>query len=128
MGALIRSIITTTKVKDGLPTLKPKIPKELQSNLVYQFKCSRCISTYVGKTCRHLMIIVQEHRTRKKQVIPKHGDACNTEVTMDDFQILTKMNRNNDFLETLEALFIRELKLSRKTKEGLRNKEVRLKF
>ena len=92
MGALIRPIITTTKVKDVLPTLKPKIPKEFQSNLVYQFKCSRCNSTYVGKTCRHLLTRVQEHKTKKKQVIRKHADACNTEVTMDDFKILTKTN------------------------------------
>ena len=128
MGALIRPIITTTKVKDVLPTLKPKIPKEFQSNLVYQFKCSRCNSTYVGKTCRHLLTRVQEHKTKKKQVIRKHADACNTEVTMDDFKILTKTNKNNDFLETLEALFIRELKPSLNTKEDFRNKELRLKF
>ena len=128
IGALIRPIITTTKVKHVLPTLKPKIPKEFQSNLVYQFKCSRCNSTYVGKTCRHLLVRVQEHRTKKKQVIRSHADACNTEVTMDDFKILTKTNRNNDFLETLEALFIRELKPSLNTKEDFRNKVLRLKF
>ena len=47
---------------------------------------------------------------------------------MDDFKILTKTNKNNDFLETLEALFIRELKPSLNTKEDFRNKELRLKF
>ena len=128
IGALIRPIITTTKFKDVLPTLKPKIPKEFQSNLVYQFKCSRCNSTYVGKTCRHLLVRVQEHRTKKNQVLRKHAYACNTEVTMDDFKILTKTNKNNDFLETLEALFIRELRPNLNTKEDFRNKELRLKF
>jgi hypothetical protein len=128
IGALIRPIITTTKVKDVLPTLKPKIPKEFQSNLVYQFKCSRCTSTYVGKTWRHLLVRVQEHRNKKKQVIRKHADDCNSEVTMDNFKILTKTNRNNDFLETLEALFIRELKPNLNTKEDFRNKDLRLKF
>ena len=61
-------------------------------------------------------------------VAENHADACNTEVTMDDFKILTKTNRKNDFLETLEALFIRELKPSLNTKEDFRNKVLRLKF
>ena len=41
---------------------------------------------------------------------------------------LTKTNRNNEFLETLEALFIRELKPNPNTKEDFRNKELGLKF
>ena len=47
---------------------------------------------------------------------------------MDNFKILTKTNRNNDFLETLEALFIKELKPDLNTKEDFRHKELRLKF
>ena len=47
---------------------------------------------------------------------------------MDDFKILTKTNKNNEFLETLEALFIREIKPDLNTKEDFRNKELRLKF
>ena len=54
MGALIKPIITTKKTKDALPTLKPRIPNELKSKVVYQFTCCRCNSTYVGKTKRHL--------------------------------------------------------------------------
>ncbi len=113
---------------DVLPTLKAKIPKEFQSNVVYQFKCSRCTSTHVGKTWKHLFIRVREHRNKKKQVVRKHADECNTKVLMDNFIILAKNNRNNEFLETLEALFIRELKPDLNTKEGFRNKELRLKF
>ena len=67
IGALIKPIITTTKIKDVLPSLKPKIPKEFQSNVVYEFKCSRCASTYVGKTWRHLLVRVQEHRNKKSK-------------------------------------------------------------
>ena len=128
IGALIKPILTTTKVKDVLPSLKPKIPEELQSNVVYEFKCSRCTSTYVGKTSRHLLVRVREHRYRRKQVIRKHADDCNMEVTMDNFKILTKTNRNNDLLETLEALFIKELKPDLNTKEDFRHKALRLKF
>ena len=47
---------------------------------------------------------------------------------MDNFKILTKTNRNNDILETLEALFIKELKPGLNTKEDFRNKELSLKF
>ncbi len=61
-------------------------------------------------------------------MIRKHADACNTEVTMDDSKILMKSNRNNEFFETMEALFIEELKPSQSTKEDFRNKQLRLKF
>ena len=103
IGALIRPIITTSKVKDVLPTLKPKIPNEFQSNVVYQFNCCRCSSTYVGKTGRHLIVRVQEHRHRKHQVIAKHAKECNADVTVENFKILTKTNREDDFLKTFEA-------------------------
>ena len=61
-------------------------------------------------------------------MIRKHADDCNIEATMDNFKILTKTNRSNDFLETLEALFIKELKPDLNTKEDFRNNELRLKF
>ena len=60
IGALIKPIITTTKFKDVLPPLKPKFPKEFESNVVYEFKCSRCVSTCVGKIMRHLLVRAQE--------------------------------------------------------------------
>ena len=61
-------------------------------------------------------------------MIGKHAEECNTDVTIDNFKILTKTNRDNDFLKTLEALFVRELKPDLNTKEDFRNKELRLKF
>ena len=90
VGALIKPILTTVKTKNVLPTLKSKIPKELESKIVYHFCCSRCKSTYVGKTKRHLKTRVKEHRTQKNKVIRKHADECNSEISMDNFKILAK--------------------------------------
>ena len=47
---------------------------------------------------------------------------------MENFKILTKTNRNDDFFKALKALFIRELKPDQNTKEDFRNQELRLKF
>ena len=49
-GALIKPILTLRKQKTLMPTLKPKVPKELESNILYKYASSRCQSTYVSKT------------------------------------------------------------------------------
>ena len=71
---------------------------------------------------------IHRHRHRKHQVIAKHAKECNANVTVDNFKILTKTNRDDDFLKTLKALFIRELKPDLNSKDDFRNKELRLKF
>ena len=112
-----------------MPPLKPKVPKQLESNLVYQYECSRCQSTYVGKTVRHLKTRVEEHtHDSTKTAIRKHYDTCRERLTYDNFKILYKTYRNNDYLMTIEALFIRERKPNLNTKDEFRDKELRLKF
>ena len=110
-----------------MPTLKPKVPKELDSNIVHEYMCSRCLSTYVSKTVRHLKVRVQEHRNKRQMSIRKHSENCNKEdITPDNFKILYKTHRNNYYLMTLEALFIRERKPNLNTKDEFRDKDLRL--
>ena len=40
---------------------KDKIPQELQSYVVYKFKCGCCGATYIGETSRHLPTRIKEH-------------------------------------------------------------------
>ena len=47
-------IFTIRKLKTTLPSLKPCIEKMIRSGVVYQIKCPRCNSCYVGQTSRHL--------------------------------------------------------------------------
>ena len=41
---------------------KDTIPVPLRSSLVYKYVCNRCNAVYVGKTSRHLLTRVSEHR------------------------------------------------------------------
>ncbi len=40
---------------------KDQIPKDSQSNVVYQLNCTNCSSTYIGKTCRQACRRLKEH-------------------------------------------------------------------
>ena len=111
-----------------MPPLKPRVPKELESNLIYEYECSRCQSTYVGKTVRHLRIRVKEHARKEKEPIRKQYNICKEKITQDNFKILYKTHRSNYYLMTIEALFIREKKPNLNTKDEFRDKELQLKF
>ena len=87
-GALIKPILTLRKLKTLMPALKTKDPNELESNLVYEYKCSRCQSTYVGKTIRHLKVRVQEHKLHRKEAINKHYHMCKETITFDRYKII----------------------------------------
>ena len=41
---------------------KDVVPKCIRSNIVYQYNCGMCNSTYIGETTRHYKTRVAEHR------------------------------------------------------------------
>ena len=41
--------------------LKDKIPRQLQSNIVYSVTCLDCEAEYVGKTTHHIDAIIYQH-------------------------------------------------------------------
>ena len=127
-GALVKPIITLRKIKTMMPSLKPKAPKELESKVIYEYTCSRCYSTYVGKTIRHLKIRVKEHARKEKEPKKKHYNLCKESITQDNFKILYKTQRGNNYLIAIEALFIREKKPNLNTKDEFRDRKLRLKF
>ena len=76
-AAPIKIVLTTRKIKYCLPSLKTSIHKGMQSKIVYEFTCSRCNATYLGKTKRHLKTRIHEHKTRKHQVLYKKRRSIN---------------------------------------------------
>ena len=57
----VRIIYTSFKMKNYF-SLKCKTPKQLLSNVVYQFKCQRDAEvSYIGETKRHLITRAKEH-------------------------------------------------------------------
>ena len=89
-------IMTMRKVKTILPSLKPQIPRMLQSNVVYEIKCTGCNSSYVGQTTRHLQKRSKEH-TGNGGPMKYHLEQCNVTLDENMIRILGKLLLFPDF-------------------------------
>ena len=97
------------RVKDPMPTT-------LCSNVVYCFKCSDCMSRYIGSTCRNLKIRISEHRGVSHRTdtqitrpsfsrIREHALSCNHSINEQDFSIKFRAKCISD-LRIAESLLI----------------------
>ena len=122
-------VMTLRKVKSVMPSLKPQVDKSLRSGVVYQIICSRCQSCYVGQTGRHLITRFKEHMG-KSAAMKKHLIRCDSVIDFysDNVKILASSTRSTDYLETLEALWIREIKPTINTKDEYRRKTLTIKI
>jgi hypothetical protein len=120
-------VFTLRKLKTVLPSLKPLIEKPLRSGVVYQIMCPRCRACYVGQTCRHLQTRFKEH-LRESTPVGKHFKKCKQTLTLDNIEILGSSARGEDYLMTLEALFINELRPTLNTKNEYRSRVLTIKF
>ena len=104
-------VMMLRKLKTVLPSLKPRVPLVLRSRIVYQIKCPHCEVSYVGMTTRHLLTRFREHKSRSSGPIKKHFAQCtNSQIRLEDIDILDSSIKSDTHLLTLEALYIRELK------------------
>ena len=73
---------------------KSKSPDYLKSFVVYQFNCSSCGATYVGRTTRHYSVRVKEHLgTDKESHDYKHinaNESCKMACNESSFKIIDK--------------------------------------
>ena len=125
LNAPCKIIMTLHKTKQSLPSLKVKVPKMLQSNVVYKITCPRCDSSYVGQTTRHVQQRFREH-LGKLGIIKKHCEDCDISPSNDMIKILGRAK--GERLLTLEALFILSIQPSLNTKDEYRSRTLKLKF
>ena len=126
--APITPVYTTRKLKTALPSLKPRVDKNLTSNVVYKIKCSGCSSCYVGMTCRHLVTRIKEYFL-PSGVMSKHLKTCGASMNPSTCaEILMSTNRNVIYLSILEALFIRENKPDLNTKDEFSDRSLRIRI
>ena len=107
-GAPVRVVFRLRKLKTILPSLKEEVEKCYKSGVVYKISCPCCKACYVGQTIRHTLQRIKEHQ-RPSAPVGRHLESCNAKITMDDVTILAKTNKSEDYLMTLEALWINEL-------------------
>ena len=109
--APVMPVITLRKLRTFVSPLKVRVPDEIASRIVYKITCPRCKSCYVGQTDRHNRTRFGEHKTRTKEPVRKHFDTCvKRKAAFSDVEILHRTSKSVAFLETLEALYIREMK------------------
>ena len=67
----INLVFSSAKVSSYFSS-KDKMPDALKSYVVYYFVCASCNAGYVGETCRHLDVRIEEHLKSKSSNIFKH--------------------------------------------------------
>ena len=113
------------KTKTCLPSLKPAIEKPLKSWVVYYFECPRCDASYVGQCGRHLITRFKEH---KRSVVGRHFNECGVELTIENVSIIDQSFVSLEYLMTLEALWIEEIKPSLNTKDEYKSHQLVIKI
>ena len=99
----------------------------LKSGVVYKLTCPSCSACYVGETTRHLQTRVKEH-IQKKEPMKTHLGLCDTTLVDDSVEILQASARGEQYLLTLEALHIKEVKPAINTKEEWKSRELKIKL
>ena len=120
----LQVVLTTTKLRTLLPSLKSRIDKLHRSRVVYQITCSGCNALYVGQTVRHLTTRLKEHG-RLSAPVGKHLDECGQRGSgwPRNVKILDSA-RSLSTLLALEALHIRELEPSINNRDEFKSKEL----
>ena len=106
------------------PHLKPKISRELNSNLIYKFSCPCANAEYIGETRQILEYRVQQHRRDSESNVKAHISTCSIyqdllsqtypnstltqkrEFLFSHFKILEKNSTNKFTRRTFEANYI----------------------
>ena len=105
-------------------SFKDALPDEMNSKVLYKYKCNTCNSVYIGETVRHYSVRACEHlavsfstdkaltyNEKGATAIAKHCHEHVHASSMDDFKIIG--NATNRFhLKLKESLLISKLKPS----------------
>lgn len=100
--------------------IKDRVPTDLRSLVIYQYKCDICMESYIGKTKRHLKTRIHEHqglsvRTGKRLLCPmqsqirEHFLDNDHPIKRDNFKIIGAGRHDLDLL-ILESLHINKSK------------------
>ena len=74
ISKLISFVVILSRKYRFLTNMKDKLNKLSKSNVIYQFSCPGCESSYIGKTERTLFERTKEHVTLANSAIKGHLD------------------------------------------------------
>ena len=111
----VRVIFKPNRTIRGFFGFKDKVPKELQSSVVYKYSCC-CNATYYGRSKRQLQARIFQHLGRSVRTnrplssppfsaIRQHSEAEDHPINKDSFSVLS--SRSNEMeLDIVETLYI----------------------
>ena len=127
--APVLAVVTLRKIRTFVSPLKVKVPEEIASRIVYKITCPSCQACYVGQTDRHSRTRFGEHKTQRREPVRKHFEPCaKRKADITDMAILHKTTRSIEFLETFEALYIREINPKLNTRDEWKSRELTILF
>nr|CAX83713.1 reverse transcriptase [Schistosoma japonicum] len=112
---------TNNTLGSALVNIKDRVPKEEQTNCVYEIKCNDCSAKYVGETSRQLNVRMKEHKLclkhisqfstdilklENKSAIALHSIESGHSIDFDGIKILQKGFNSYKERLTSEALHI----------------------
>ena len=121
----IKVTFLTTKLRDLISSLKPPIPKELKSRVVYKIECSSCKACYVGQTSRHFCTRLSEH-LKDGAPVADHLKQCDSFSSYEYSFMAATFKRSK--LMTLEALYIEREKPEINSKEEYKRRPLAVKL
>ena len=104
------NIVFKTRKLSSFFSLKTLVPLELRSMAVYSFSCpdAQDKPLYIGKTTRHLISRIKEHKARRDSSIFDHLSSCNSHANFfKNFKILATTRSDFD-LKISESLLIKK--------------------
>ena len=113
----VRIILSSKLTIGSVFPVKERLPAHLCSNVVYQYTCGDCQSSYVGSTIRCLQERAHEHMgksflTGKTSSSPKHSNIRlhsskkNHSMGMENFKIIGRVHAFDD-IRLLESVYIK---------------------
>ena len=110
----------TFKISSLVSRWKDPMPAMLQSNIIYEYQCGTCNSTYVGCSTRLAWVRFNEHlgispRTGKPLSSPSHSPPrnhsrdANHPISIDQMRVIARTSHHLDLL-ILESLYITSLR------------------
>jgi hypothetical protein len=111
---------STAPTRDGkcnLPRCKVNSEVCYKSMVVYQAKCAKCLSTYIGSTKKFLHLRIKEHFSQRESSIFQHNASCQGQWSFN----IRHSCRSLQSLRWAEAIIICQEKprLNRKEEGGL---------
>ena len=117
----IRFIFTSKFTVGSLFRFKNKLPSQLLSSVIYEYKCGQCTSSYIGQTGKQLKIRISQHRGRSFRTdqlltspefsnVRNHAHENNHPIRDCNFKILDTCNSFD--LRLLESIYIHKKKPS----------------